>query len=663
MNQVYFTKVELHNFGIYKGTHEMTLTDKIGARNITLIGGLNGRGKTTFHDAVLLALYGKQALKYIQEKERSYEKLLLDHINKHATDDEAYVAVTLVLEDETEIRIKRSWRVHGKKVDQKTIVEKNGSVDKYLGDNWNYYIEEILPFGIARFFFFNNEKITQLADDSSFEQIKSSIKSAIGVSTIEKTIEHIDEVIRRKKSALKSFETSELNQEYQEVEREITDIDQRLEEAQRELNKLELQCQKLAVQIEAKENEFWSSGGDLSRNRDSIKAEMNRISDIVEQIQQEILQLASNVATPLALCKDLVVQSYNEEQEQLRGDVKRHTDTVVNDSFQRVISRLSKSQIPDSILDLVKQIINEELVGHISEAVHENRISMSPVSLMLYEKLISEFFPGISQKIVGLVSSSNAQEAEYMSLDAHLGAADDKSLAMQLYEALKSIEKEKAVADAEYQRKSDSIESMRRQRDILVGKRIRLIKGMAEKENTNDDNMRIIKYAAMSIETLTEFKKRLQKEKVERLSNTVTECFRTLVEKNSLAKKIDIDPETLDVTIVGIDGNELLKSQLSAGEQQMFAVAIVWALALSSGYKAPVIVDTPMARLDSSHRTNFVTKYLPAASSQVMVLSTDEEIYGRYLDMVRENVVDYYTLLYREEERCTSIVQGYFGEA
>lgn len=660
---MFFTKVELHNFGIYKGTHEMTLTDKIGDRNITLIGGLNGRGKTTFHDAVLLALYGKQALKYIQEKEKSYEKLLLDHINKHATDDETYVAVTLVLEDETEIRIKRMWKARGKKIDQQTIVEKNGIADKYLGDNWSYYIEEILPFGIARFFFFNNEKITQLADDSSFEQIKSSIKSAIGVSTIEKTIEHIDEVIRRKRSALKSFETSELNQEYQEVEREISEIDQRLEEAQRELNKLELQCPKLAIQIEAKENEFWSSGGDLSRNRDAIKAEMNRISDVAEQIQQEIMQLASSAATPLALCKNLVVQSYNEEQEQLQGDVKRHTDTVVNNSYQRVISRLNESNLPLEVLDLVKRIISDELVGHISEAVHENRISMSPVSLMLYEKLISEFFPGISQKIIGLVSSSDAQEAEYMSLDAHLGAADDKTLAMQLYEALKSIEKEKALADADYQRKSDSIESMRRQREILVGKRIRLIKGMAEKENTNDDNMRIIKYAAMSIETLTEFKKRLQKEKVERLSNTATTCFQTLVEKNSLAKKIDINPDTLDVTIVGVDGNELLKSQLSAGEQQMFAVAIVWALALSSGYKAPVIVDTPMARLDSSHRTNFVTKYLPAASSQVMVLSTDEEIYGRYLDMVRENVVDYYTLLYREEERCTSIVQGYFGEA
>lgn len=640
----------------------MVLTNKIGERNITLIGGLNGRGKTTFHDAILIALYGKQALKYIQEKEKSYDKLLVDHINKHATDDETYIAVTLVLEDNTVIRVKRIWSLKGRKIDQKTIVEKNGTVDKYLGDNWSYYIEEILPFGIARFFFFNNEKITQLADDSSFEQIKSSIKSAIGVSTIEKTIEHIDEVIRRKKVALKTFETSELNQEYQAVEKEISDIDQRLVEAQRDLNKLELQCQKLAIQIETKENEFWSSGGDLSRNRDAIKAEMNRISSLAEQVQQEILQLASSAATPLALCKDLVVQSYNEEQEQLQDDVKRHTDTVVNNSYQRVINRLNESNLPLEVLDFVKKIISDELVVHISEAVNENRISMSPASLMLYEKLISEFFPQISQRISNLVSSSEAQEAEYMSLDAHLGAADDKTLAMQLYEALKSVEKDKAVADAEFQRKCDSIESMKRQREILIGKRIRLIKGMAEKENANDDNMRIIKYAAMSIETLTEFKKRLQFEKVERLSDTVTKCFQTLVEKNSLTKRIDINAETLDVTIIDIDGNELLKSQLSAGEQQMFAVAIIWALALSSGYKAPVIVDTPMARLDSSHRTNFVTKYLPAASSQVMVLSTDEEIYGRYLDMVRENVVDYYTLLYREEEQCTSIVQGYFEE-
>lgn len=75
-----------------------------------------------------------------------------------------------------------------------------------------------------------------------------------------------------------------------------------------------------------------------------------------------------------------------------------------------------------------------------------------------------------------------------MSLDAHLGAADEKTLAMQLFDALKSIETEKALADAEYQRQLDAIESLKRQRDMLVSKRIQLIKTIAEKEHANDDN-------------------------------------------------------------------------------------------------------------------------------------------------------------------------------
>lgn len=108
---MYFTKIELHNFGIYKGHHEMCLSDQIGNRNVTLIGGLNGRGKTTFLDAILLALYGKQALKYVQENARSYERLLIEHINKHATDDLTYVAVSLGLDDGTALRVCRKWKL------------------------------------------------------------------------------------------------------------------------------------------------------------------------------------------------------------------------------------------------------------------------------------------------------------------------------------------------------------------------------------------------------------------------------------------------------------------------------------------------------------------------------------------------------------------------
>lgn len=660
---MYFTKVELHNFGIYKGTHEMRLVDKVGQRNITLVGGLNGRGKTTFHDSILIALYGKQAQKYINERSRSYDRLLLDHINKDASDGETYVAVSLILDDGTHLRVKRSWAAKGGRAEQHILVEKDGSIDKYLGENWNYYIEEILPFGIARFFFFNNEKITQLADDISFEQIKASIKSAIGISTVEKAIDHADEVIRRKKKALEAFEKNEINTGYQEVDTQITSIDDKIAEATKKANALEREFEKVAASLEAREKEFWASGGDLSRSRDAIKLEMRKISAEVEQIRSDILRLAVDASTPLFMCRKLVVQSYNAAATLPTSESLRYTSEKISDYHRRIMEGLDTLGLSKADLLSVKTLISSILNAQLPQSAEPRQSQrMSATTIMLYKRLISEVFQSITQKIDQLIVQEETQENQRMSLDAHLGTADEKTLAMQLFDALKSLEADKAIAEAERKRQSDMIESLHRQRDVLVAKRVQLMKAIAEKEHANDDNARIVKYAAMSIVALNEFKVRLQRAKIAQLSQTATQCFRSLVEKDSLIRAIKVDTDNLDVTIWGSDGKEVLKTQLSAGEQQMFAVSIIWALALTSGYKAPVVIDTPMARLDSSNRANFVTKYLPAASSQVVVLSTDEEINGRYLDMIRGNVADYYTLLYNEDAQCTSIVSGYFKE-
>ena len=660
---MYFTKVELHNFGIYKGTHEMRLVDKVGQRNITLVGGLNGRVKTTFHDSILIALYGKQAQKYINERSRSYDRLLLDHINKDASDGETYVAVSLILDDGTHLRVKRSWAAKGGRAEQHILVEKDGSIDKYLGENWNYYIEEILPFGTARFFFFNNEKITQLADDISFEQIKASIKSAIGISTVEKAIDHADEVIRRKKKALEAFEKSEINTGYQEVDAQITSIDDKIAEATKKANALEREFEKVAASLEAREKEFWASGGDLSRSRDAIKLEMRKISAEVEQIRSDILRLAVDASTPLFMCRKLVVQSYNAAATLPTSESLRYTSEKISDYHRRIMEGLDTLGLSKADLLSVKTLISSILNAQLPQSAEPRQSQrISATTIMLYKRLISEVFQSITQKIDQLIVQEETQENQRMSLDAHLGTADEKTLAMQLFDALKSLEADKAIAEAERKRQSDMIESLHRQRDVLVAKRVQLMKAIAEKEHANDDNARIVKYAAMSIVALNEFKVRLQREKIAQLSQTATQCFRSLVEKDSLIRAIKVDTDNLDVTIWGSDGKEVLKTQLSAGEQQMFAVSIIWALALTSGYKAPVVIDTPMARLDSSNRANFVTKYLPAASSQVVVLSTDEEINGRYLDMIRGNVADYYTLLYNEDAQCTSIVSGYFKE-
>ena len=91
---MHFTKIVLHNFGLYKGTHILNLSPQQGIKNITLIGGLNGRGKTTILDAVFIAFYGNRATQAIQDKKAtSYSKLLTSRFNKEAEDNEAYVEV------------------------------------------------------------------------------------------------------------------------------------------------------------------------------------------------------------------------------------------------------------------------------------------------------------------------------------------------------------------------------------------------------------------------------------------------------------------------------------------------------------------------------------------------------------------------------------------
>lgn len=660
---MHFTKVELHNFGIYKGTHVMCLRNKSGNRNITLVGGLNGRGKTTFHDAVLLALYGRQALKYIQEKARSYEKLLADHINKHTLDDITFIAVSICLDDGTNLRIKRSWQLKNGKLEQNVIVEKNGSEDKYLGESWSYYIEEILPFGIAKFFFFNNEKITQLADDITFEQVKTSIKSAIGISTIEKAIEHVDEVIKRKNNALLAFEKSELNTDFKEVNSKIKDVEKQITEAMNAYHNAERIRDEYIAKIEIKEKEFWSTGGALSINRDKIQQEKKRISAEVQALQAEIKQISGNPSTPLFMCKNLVRQSYENELIYQQEEAKYYSNKIIFELHQQIVDKLSICGLDKMSFEKVKSVVDEVLVNKYSKAfIAQNRKSISAASKLLYEHLITEVFQNIIHQITVLISKIDEQENEILNLDIHLEKANEKTLAMQLFEALKFLEAKRAEADFEYEKYKKSLENLNYQYETLKSQRKNLYKSVVEKQNANDDNARILKYAVMSMDVLNEFKIRLQREKLNKLSNTITKCFKELVEKDSLVSNIKIESDTLDVIILDIDGNELLKTQLSAGEQQMFAVAVVWALAITSGYKAPVVVDTPMARLDSAHRTNFVTKYLPEASSQVVVLSTDEEIYGQYLDEIRDKIIDCYTLVYDENEQCTSVVRGYFEE-
>lgn len=658
-----FKKIELHNFGIYCGDHELQL-DKLVDKNITLVGGMNGRGKTTILDAIFITFYGKRALPLIQDEVKNYNNLMARFINKSATDQWTSVSVTLDLEDDgpTILTVQRRWTLHKGKVVEELSVTKDGLKDKYLSDNWNYYVEEIIPYGISRFFFFDNEQIAKIADDEAFNEIKDSIKAVMGVTNIDKLLADVQAVMKEKQAKLTAESNDSTLDELKEVEAGIMDLERRLATIRMERAGIVPRLEKTSQDLEVLEQRFWRSGGNLGLKREEIEQEKARLVAEEEAIKQRQLAMAVNPATPLALCRGLVQQTYNAAKDAQGKKYAHYSRPLVAEIVDRITGKIEAMDI-DAVTKLkLQMLLAEELDHYPAEAVEDEESVISPSSLLILEKLIDRGFLGIISQRNALIQQMEENENALLQIDAHLSSNAEKSNAADLLAKIRELDRIRDNFRYEIDRLDQQFETINAQLETLNNKRFKLIKKIADKENSGDDDERILAYAAKTISVMETFKLRLQESKVKELEANITQCFKFLAQKEAMITSVEVDPATLDIILRDYNGGILLKSQLSAGEKQMFAIAIIWGLALSSGYKLPVVIDTPMARLDSAHRYNFINRYLPNASSQVIVLSTDEEVNGQYLDQLREHIGTYYTLKYDEVEKSTSILPGYFGE-
>jgi DNA sulfur modification protein DndD len=161
---------------------------------------------------------------------------------------------------------------------------------------------------------------------------------------------------------------------------------------------------------------------------------------------------------------------------------------------------------------------------------------------------------------------------------------------------------------------------------------------------------------------LDDYLHELTQTKVRQLSTFATECFGVLCRKSDLLGAMKINPETFEVTLLDGSGAPLPKSSLSAGEKQIYAIALLWGLAKVAGRPLPMIIDTPLGRLDSIHRQNLMERYFPVAAHQVIVLSTDTEVDKPYFQLLQKHV-SHAIHLKTHEGQWSEIAEGYFWEA
>ena len=232
----------------------------------------------------------------------------------------------------------------------------------------------------------------------------------------------------------------------------------------------------------------------------------------------------------------------------------------------------------------------------------------------------------------------------------------------QVAEKMENLKKEISEIESLYATIGQEINRQERELGRKEQALARLIETEAKEKGARDDRSRVLYHTSKVRITLGAFRRSVIERHVKRIEQLVLESFQQLLRKTELIRDLSIDPESYELTLFGRGTDVLSTERLSAGERQLLAIALLWGLAKASGRPLPTVIDTPLGRLDSIHRMHFIDRYLPYASHQVILLSTDEEITGEYLEHLTPWVGRSYQLLYDDKVGQTQIKSGYFEE-
>jgi DNA sulfur modification protein DndD len=262
------------------------------------------------------------------------------------------------------------------------------------------------------------------------------------------------------------------------------------------------------------------------------------------------------------------------------------------------------------------------------------------------------------EEIIQLFDELEEIESSLDDIGASLARAPDDSLIANDFENLQQLQQQLGKYDAK-------LEDRRAAGKEVANKAVetaRRLDRLYEDAAKHSDQQRVLDYINNANGLLTDFVDQTAAAKIRDLESQFTECFAKLARKDDLQLQIRIDPKTFHVGLLSGNGRAIAKDELSAGEKQIFAIAVLEALAKTSGRQLPMIVDTPLGRLDSQHRSKLIDGYFPTASHQMIVLSTDTEVDESFYASLAPDIARAYKLEYDSRAGATRVFEGYFWE-
>ena len=651
-----FENLLINNFGVYCGKQNFDLSTK-SKKPVILIGALNGSGKTTFLQAIEIVRNGKYS-NYFYSQKLSYENFLIKNVNKKNFEEGAQIELTFNRKykgKKQKFKLSRNWKLIGKKMKEEFFVFIDDQFDEDITKDWDNFVDQILPSRVASLFFFDGEKIEQLADlEESKKVLKKAINSLLGLEIVDQLNVDVDEF--QKRSALQIKDDSEkeviksIEEEIKLFEKKIKLTDEKIVKEEDKLTKLRYENRQIDITLSQKGISYYEKKKDYEK-------ELDEITQKKEALNQDLLKLAAGDAPFLILQKELqVLQS---QSKQVNTELDREANKKTINSIIDQFKEFSKKNCSDKkFIEKFNNFSDNQRIKDLSK--DDNKFILKDLNQYEINFLINDNLGNIKKNINKLVSQKNKLEEEYEKINQLINKIPSDDEIKPLIEKSKKIQKEEATIAAK-------INLLKVERGESNGPLMQLnfeLKKEYEKKSTQDlvnlDTKRFIDYSVKVKDILSTFHVKALDYHIKRLEKLILNSFKSLHRKKDFIKSIKIDTIEFDLKISDNKNKEIDTESLSAGERQLLAVAILWGLAKASNSAAPTIIDTPLGRLDSEHRLNLVEQYFPTASKQVILLSTDEEINKKYHKFISPHLSRSYKIEYDEKLNGSKLSEGYF---
>jgi len=664
-----FKKLTIENFGVYEGVHEFDLktisSSKNKNKNLNVVKGPNGSGKSTFFTSISLTLFGRQALGN-RVSQREYDEFLKSRFHKARFAGNSVKAktasISLTLEyvesgKRNEINIIRSWKRNKSSISKSLHIFKNDQPPEVQEVDYQTWLNDLFPPGLKTILCFDSENMNALVRSENDQELKKVVKRLLGLHLVEQLEQDLNYYLSEKGGGT---QYDSLKDEVAVKQQIIDRFKNELQEKQNREKELKEKNKELATDLNRLERELSAEGGDYAARRPIIKERIEQLNEEIEQSEHKMRELCSGLL-PFTIAPTLS-QKLNQR---LKKELDFHRKQVTSEFLQDKIDDLSKSlgnsslwkelnvekkqskKIIQYLKDQLESEINQN--GQTSALVHE----LAENDILKLQRWIQEVEKSVPELVLHISDELAEKKREKEEHKEYLNRAPDDEKLEPIFDKIREKENQQQQVRKKIGQNDEQIGSLEFKLEEVVREREKLTDKLREIEKEK----RNFSLAEKSQLALKSYHESLAVNQLQKLCDELVKCFNRICEKDQLLSKAQIDIDSFEVMLTDQNDETVTVDDLSMGESQIYGISLLWALRNISGYNLPLLIDTPIARLDKNHRKNFVHKYLPEVSDQVMLFTTNAEMEKHMQSELEPSMAHLYELQF-DEEIGSTVVTG-----